>query len=295
MINIDDEIEPSIAIRHDTANVAALLGETVEENGEPVTSIDAVLGPKLDSDHSSEEGSPRSGSPVGETKEEEDQEMPAGEVEDDREGEDDCQAPVETSESVQTSLNENGKMEVVTSVSVPVVVVAVTNGTENGEQSPKSESGEADSDDKTAEAEAQDRVMEKQLEANGSSEGVQSSEVMFTHEENSNPISVTVANMDSSDSTSSDEESPASGIPNEDSLPPGKMEEELASPPPAPSITIERVPTLQENKKPEVEADPEQNGRKDSSGSDKSTEALAPSCERRRRSELAICQADIIM
>lgn len=296
MTSIDEQIEPSITVRHDTANIAALIGsceanESVEENGEPVTSIDEVLGPKLDGDHSSEEGNSRSGSPVNGA-EEEGQEKPAGEVEHDQEKEDDCQAPVETTESVQSSLNEKGSLEVVTSVSVPVVIAAVTNGTENGEHSSKSDEGVID--DKTAETRAQDQV-----EANGSSEGVQSSEVMFTHEENSNPISVTVANMeDSSDSTSSDGDSPqlpVRGIPSEDSLPPGAIVEELSkeevkaegtSAPP--SITIQRVPTLGENKKPVVE-DAEQNGgRKDSSGSDKSNEGLTPGNQKRRRSELHV-------
>lgn len=303
MTSVDEQIEPSINVRHDTANVAALIGsceanESVEENGEPVTSIDEVLGPKLDGDHSSEEGNSRSGSPVNGA-EEEGQEKPAGEVGHDQEKEDDCQAPVETAESVQSSLNEKGNLEVVTSVSVSVVVAAVANGTENEEHSPNSKSDEGVIDDKTAETRAQEQV-----EANGSSEGVQSSEVTFTHEENSNPISVTVANMeDSSDSTSSDGDSlqlAARGIPNEDSLPPGAMVEqpskeevkaEGTSAPP--SITIQRVPTLEENKKPVVE-DAEQNGgRKDSSGSDKSTEGLTPGNQKRRRSELHVYQAHI--
>ena len=165
-------------------------------------------------------------------------------------------------------------------MTVAVTVEAVSNGAESKEQAEVTES--TDSHDMVANGNVTHRNgSTEELEAQNGGESIKSAEVSFKQEENSNLFSVTMTGMD--DSTSSDEDdSPGS---------PGSAEGR--SSPPTPLISVDRVPTLQENKKRETEgaekpADPEKkNGKNGNTSSDQSTDALSPKTDGtgRRRSE----------
>ena len=295
-----------------------------------MTSIDAVLGPKLNGDVSSEEESSRASSVTDDTKNEEngqediagekedrdqereehdqkklngeerDQEKLNGEKEDhDQEREERDQEKLNGEERdqeklngeeeddkeeevhvVQSSLNGEEISEVVTSVTVAVTVEAVSNGAESKEQAEVTES--TDTHDKVANGNVtHSNGSTDELKPQNSSESIKSAEVSFKQEENSNLFSVTMTGMD--DSTSSDDDdSPGS---------PGSAEGR--SSPPTPLISVDRVPTLQENKKQETEgaekpADPEMKNEKNgNTSSDQSTDALSPKTNgTARRSEL---------
>ena len=314
--SIDEQITPSITIRHDTANTAALIdssesSQLVEEKEERVTSIDQILGPKLNGDVSSEEESSRSSSVTDDVKKEEngqedivgeengqediareeekrdqeklngeeeeekrDQEKLNGEEEEDKGGE-----AVQLVETVRSSLNGKGTSEeVTTSVTVAVTIEAVSNGAENKEQAEST-----DNSDKVANGNVtHSNGGNEELEAQNGSESIKSSEVSFRQEENQNLFSVTVTGME--DSTSSDDEDDSPGSPGS---------EEGRSSPPTPLISVNRVPTLEGNKKQEKPADLEvKNGTSEGTSSDLSASVLSASVlstnsnGTRRRSEL---------
>ena len=330
MTSIDEQVTPSITIRHDTANTAALIdtsesSQLVEEKDERVTSIDQILGPKLNGDVSSEEESSRSSSVTDDVKKEEngqedivgeengqediareeekrdqeklngeeeeekrdqeklngeeeeekrDQEKLNGEEEEDKGGE-----AVQLVETVRSSLNGKGTSEeVTTSVTVAVTIEAVSNGTENKEQAEST-----DNSDKVANGNVtHSNGGNEELEAQNGSESIKSSEVSFRQEENQNLFSVTVTGME--DSTSSDDEDDSPGSPGS---------EEGRSSPPTPLISVNRVPTLEGNKKQEKPADLEvKNGTSEGTSSDLSASVLSASVlstnsnGTRRRSEL---------
>ena len=342
MTSIDEQVTPSITIRHDTANTAALMDSSespqlVEEKEEQVTSIDQVLGPKLNEDGSSEEENSRSSSVTDDVKKEEngqediageengqgdiarengqgdiagengqediaregdiarengqgdiageediareeekrDQEKLNGVEEEDKGGE-----AVQLVETVRSSLNGKEISEVTTSVTVAVTVEAVSNGTENKEQAKVTES--TDNSDKVANGNATHSNSDnKELEAQNGSESIKSSEVSFRQEENQNLFSVTVTGME--DSTSSDDEDDSPGSPGS---------EEGRSSPPTPLISVDRVATLDRNKKQETggaekPADLEvKNGTSEGTSSDQSATVLTPNSNgTRRRSE----------
>lgn len=303
--SIDEQVTPSITIRHDTANTAALIdssesSQLVEEKEEQVTSIDQILGPKLNEDASSEEESSRSSSVTNDVKKEEnsqedivgeensqvdivgeengqvdiareeeerDQEKLNGEEEEDKGGE-----PVQLVDTVRSSLNSNETSEeVTTSVTVAVTIEAISNGAENKEQAESTDNG-----DKVANV-THSNGGNEELEAQNGSESIKSSEVSFRQEENQNLFSVTVTGME--DSTSSDDEDDSPGSPGS---------EEGRSSPPTPLISVDRVPTLEGNKKQEKPADLEvKNGTSEGTSSDLSTSVLSTNSNgTRRRSEL---------
>lgn len=313
--SIDEQVTPSITIRHDTANTAALIdssesSQLVEEKEEQVTSIDQILGPKLNEDASSEEESSRSSSVTHDVKKEEnsqedivgeensqedifgeengqvdivgeengqvdiareeekrDQEKLNGEEEEDKGGE-----AVQLVDTVRSSFNGKGTSEeVTTSVTVAVTIEAVSNGAENKEQAESTDNG-----DKVANG-IHSNGGNEELEAQNGSESIKSSEVSFRQEENQNLFSVTVTGME--DSTSSDDEDDSPGSPGS---------EEGRSSPPTPLISVDRVPTLEGNKKQEKPADLEvKNGTSKGTSSDLSTSVLSTNSNgTRRRSEL---------
>ena len=324
MTSIDEQVTPSITIRHDTANTAALIdssesSQLVEEKDERVTSIDQILGPKLNGDVSSEEESSRSSSVTDDVKKEEngqedivgeengqediareeekrdqeklngaeeeekrDQEELNGEEEEEKrdqeelngEEEDKGGEAVQLVETVRSSLNGKGTSEeVTTSVTVAVTIEAVSNGAENKEQAEST-----DNSDKVANGNVtHSNGGNEELEAQNGSENIKSSEVSFRQEENQNLFSVTVTGME--DSTSSDDEDDSPGSPGS---------EEGRSSPPTPLISVNRVPTLEGNKKQEKPADLEvKNGTSEGTSSDLSVSVLSTNSNgTRRRSEL---------
>ncbi len=240
-------MEPSITIRHDTANVAALAAAIKEEEEEEqVTNFDdelvlKALGPQLSHEHdSSDEGSSSDGvrSPT----------------------------PLEMDERVEETVNKKGKMEVVTSVTVV---------TSEGD-SEKESQGSSSPDSKPEE-----NGLESPSSPPNERGERRSSEVTFPQEEQS--LLVTVA-IDDSDTSSSDEETsePPSDL-SEATPAPGSSEPSPVDSIP-PIIKVENADTLKRQDATEVTENGEGSG-KESGGSDNEKDVLVPSRLKQRRGE----------
>lgn len=262
-------MEPSITIRHDTANVAALAGAILqqEEEDEQVTNFDddlvsKALGPQQERDSSDEASSS------------EDTRTPT---------------PLPADQTVEETVNQKGKVEVVTSVTV----VASTSDSEERKSSNGSPELAARPAPKESEPDSGNDSSEDNKER-------KTSEVTIPQEQQS--LMVTVA-MDDSDATTSsdDEDEIPEGSTTE--MPEDKPEEVSEASEASPVVSIPPVITVEKADTLKREA-PEQNGEasaqsKENGGSDSEKEAdcLVPTVVQRRRGEkslLCVCVCECV-
>ena len=249
MTNIDEQFEPSITIRHDTANMAAIsVAELRQDEAEQqqVTSIDdevvfKALGPQLSHEHdSSDEDGEGLRTPSSPER---------------------APTPLETEETVVETVNQKGNVEVVTSVTV--VAMGDPDRDSTGR---KSESPISLESDKQSRKSSGVSSMSPDLPV---ATERKTSEVTLTNEERA--LMVHVA-MDSSDTSSSEEDE---GIKPESET---KPEDNEASPVPStpPIITVDKTDTLKREGATE-------NGKENGSDSEKDSLAPAPKPRQGRR------------